>query len=125
MRHRMIAICVLVLAGCERPAQEAPTPVPVAPPLPPLSELSPRDALIECAGAIVAQAGLDPHADPSLDTPEENAYFVVLALMDKERGLEGVAGRETAAASSDAWLQRSAEQRSARASQCQARFGVD
>lgn len=119
----LIFICALAAASCgQAPQDKAPTPAPEASLPPPLAELGPRDALLDCAGAVAAQARLDPLADPSLGTPEENVYFTVLALMDKEPGLEGDAGRQAAAASRDAWLQRSTEARAARAGECMTRF---
>lgn len=122
--RRFILVCAVLAASCgQAPQQDNARPAPEVTTPPALSELSPRDALLDCAGAIVAQAGLDPMADPSLDTPEENVYFTVLALMDKEPGLEGQAGRQAAATSRDGWAQRSANQRTARASECTTRFG--
>lgn len=90
--------------------------------MPPLAELDPPRLLLECAGAIAAQSGLDPLADPTLGTTEENAYFTVLALMDKEPGWAGMEGRQAAASSRDAWAARSPQQRAARASECLERF---
>lgn len=129
--RRVIPVCVLALAGCGQRMPEVPEAPPApqtaaaagAPVLPALAELSPRELLLECAGAIVAQADLDPLADPSLGTKEEDTYFTVLALMDKEPGLAGLAGREAAAASRDIWLRRGAELLATRAGQCLVRFG--
>ena len=119
----IIVVCALVLASCgPRPASETPAPEsPLAPP-PALADMSPRDALIDCAGAIAAEGGLDPIADPSTGSAAENTYFTVLALMDKEPGLEGAAGREAARIARDAWMAKPAEQRTARAVECMARF---
>ena len=128
MRMPTLIFCVTLLAGCGQSAPEVPaspstaTPAPDVPSTPPLVELGPRQLLLECAGAIAAQSGLDPLADPSLGTAEENAYFTVLALMDKEPGLAGMEGRKAAAASRDAWDARSPQQRAARASECLTRF---
>ncbi len=123
--RQLVVICALFAAACGQTTSEdktRPAPVPEATNPPPLAQMSPREALLDCAGAIVAHAGLNPTADPSLGTPEENAYFTVLALMDREPGLEGQAGRQAAAASSDAWMQRSADQRAARAGECMTRW---
>ena len=120
--RQLILVCAVLAASCEKPQQDKASPAPEVVAPAPLSELRPREALLDCAGALVAQAGLDPLADPSLDTPEENAYFTVLALMDKEPGLEGQAGRRAAATSRDAWMLRSADRRAARAAECSARW---
>ena len=56
--------------------------------------LSIHDMLVDCAGAIAAEGNVDPLVEPSTGTREENALWTVLALMDKEPGLFGVAGRK-------------------------------
>jgi hypothetical protein len=78
--------------------------------------------LVDCAGAIAAEGAVDPMADPSTGSPAENTYFTVLALMDKEPGLEGVAGREAAKAARDSWTAKPGEERAARAAECTSRF---
>lgn len=121
--RQLVVMCALFAAACGQTTSEDKTrPAPEAAAPPPLAQMTPREALLDCAGAIVAHANIDPAADPSLGTPEENAYFTVLALMDKEPGLEGQAGRQAAATSRDAWMQRSADQRAARAAECMTRW---
>lgn len=110
-----LALCI---AGCGQNAQAPPadeTPTPAV-------EMSVRDTLIDCAGAIAAEGAVDPMADPSTGSDAENAYFIVLALMDKEPGLEGAAGREAARTARDGWMARSAEEVEARATECATRF---
>jgi len=58
-----------------------------------------HDMLVDCAGAIAAEGNVDPLLEPSTGTREENALWTVLALMDKEPGLFGIAGRQAAAQS--------------------------
>jgi hypothetical protein len=85
--------------------------------------MSPRDALLDCAGAVTAESSVDPlTASPTTGSAAENTYFVILALMDKEPDLLGEAGRNAAAVSRDTWLARSAEARTARAGECMARW---
>ncbi len=124
MRTFIFATAVL-LASCGQPAQTAPpAPEPPAPARSPaLADMSPREALLDCAGAVTAASGVDPLARaPTLGSAAENTYFVILALMDKEPGLDGEAGRTAAGASRDEWLARSAEERAARAAECAARW---
>lgn len=106
------ALLVPCLAGCGESAQP---PAPTA-------ELSVRDTLIDCAGAIAAEGAVDPMADPSTGSAAENTYFTVLALMDKEPGLEGTAAREAARAARDSWAAKPDEERAARAAECTSRF---
>jgi putative lipoprotein len=89
----------------------------------PLAGMSPRDALIDCAGAVTAQDGVNPLAGtPSTGSAAENSYFLILALMDKEPGLEGAAGRNAAAVSRDQWRTHGAAERTARAAECASRW---
>ena len=90
-----------------------------------IAALSIHDMLIDCAGAIAAEGNIDPLVEPSTGTREENALWTVLALMDKEPGLFGVAGRQEAARSRMAWQTKSAPERTARAAECMTRFGGD
>lgn len=125
MRPGMIAAALLALGGCGPQAEETSSRSAASTDLaapPSLADLKPRELLLECAGAIAAHATLDPLAEPSLGTPEENAYFTVLALMDKEPDLKGLAGRRAAAVSRDTWLAREPGQLAVRAGQCLARF---
>jgi hypothetical protein len=85
--------------------------------------LSTHDMLIDCAGAIAAEGNIDPLVEPSTGTREENALWTVLALMDKEPGLFGVAGRQEAAQSRMMWETKNASERTARAAECMTRFG--
>jgi hypothetical protein len=85
--------------------------------------LSIHDMLVDCAGAIAAEGNIDPLVEPSTGSREENALWTVLALMDKEPGLFGAAGREAAALSKAAWQMKSGPGRTARAAECMQRFG--
>ncbi len=112
----------LALAACGEPAQRPePPPAPSAEAAPPAMSI--HDMLIDCAGAIAAEGNIDPLVEPSTGTREENALWTVLALMDKEPGLFGVAGRQEAARSRRAWQTKSAPKRTARAAECMMRFG--
>ena len=118
---RVVVIACAILATSCGPSPQSEPPAAIGPSL---AEMSPREALLDCAGAVTAEAGVDPlAAEPTLGSTAENTYFVVLALLDKEPGLAGEAGREAAAVSRDAWLARSAEERAARAAECATRFG--
>src|SRR4030095_43218 len=108
----------LALVSCGEPAQQSSEPpretVPAA--------LSIHDTLIDCAGAIAAEGNVDPLVEPSTGTREENVLWTVLALMDKEPGLFGVAGRR-AAQSRAVWQTKPAPERTVRAAECMQRFG--
>lgn len=85
--------------------------------------MSPREVLLDCAGAVTAESGVDPlAATPTTGSAAENTYFVILALMDKEPDLLGEAGRNAAAASRSTWLKRNAPERTARAAECASRW---
>ncbi len=117
--RRLVLACAIAAAGCGQPVQapspvEAPSPAPV--------ELSLRDTLIDCAGAIAAAGAVDPIADPSTGSAAENAYFVLLALMDKEPGLAGASGREAARVARDDWMAKPLGARAGRAAECTTRF---
>ncbi len=106
----------MALAACGEPTQQAET-------APPAATMSIHDTLIDCAGAIAADGNVDPLAEPSTGSRAENALWTVLALMDKEPGLFGVAGREAAAQSKAVWQAKAAPERAARAAECMQRFG--
>ena len=72
---------------------------------------------------LAAEGNIDPLVEPSTGTREENALWTVLALMDKEPGLFGAAGREAAAVSKNTWQTKSGPERAARAAECMQRFG--
>ncbi|MET0545796.1 MAG: hypothetical protein ABWZ40_05765 [Caulobacterales bacterium] len=82
---------------------EEPAPTP-----PPLTE----DAngvtitLADCAGATAFIAGISPikQKSPESDKPDENFYWTLLALLDKEPGFEGEAGRLAAETAFTAWV---------------------
>ena len=118
MRRRALLFAV-ALAACGEPAQQATAPPGATPP----ATLSIHDMLIDCGGAIAAEGHVDPLVEPSTGTREENALWTVLALMDKEPGLFGAAGREAAAESKAAWLTKPGPERTVRAAECMQQFG--
>ena len=117
LRGHALALA-LALGACGEPPEQA-----KATGEPPLAALSIHDMLVNCAGAIAAEGNIDPLVEPSTGTREENALWTVLALMDKEPGLFGAAGREAAAVSKNTWQTKSGPERAARAAECMQRFG--
>jgi hypothetical protein len=111
-------LLVLAVAACGEPAQE-----PTASSDRIVTALSVHDLLVDCAGAIAAEGDVDPLVEPSTGTREEAALWTVLALMDKEPGLFGAAGREAAALSKSRWQMKAGPERAARAAECMTRFG--
>ena len=108
---------MLAVAACGEPPEQA-----KAPSEPPLTALSIHDMLVNCAGAMAAAGTVDPLVEPSTGTREEDALWTVLALMDKEPGLFGAAGREAAAGSKAIWETKPEAARTARAAECMQRF---
>ena len=112
-------LLALAVAACGEPAQQTDTsntPQQAAP-------MSIHDMLVDCAGAIAAEGNVDPLVEPSTGAREENALWTVLALMDKEPGLFGMAGRQAAAQSKTVWQGKAAPERATRAAECMRRFG--
>jgi len=107
----------LTMTACREPTQPTEAPDETSP------ALTIHDMLIDCAGAIAADGNVDPLVKPSTGTREENALWTVLALMDKEPGLLGPAGRDVAARSKAAWQLKPEPERTARAAECMTRFG--
>ncbi|MET0182319.1 MAG: hypothetical protein ABW199_05480 [Caulobacterales bacterium] len=130
MRILLMSVAALALAACgqtevelEQPKQ---APIETAQPDAPSTvppTMSTHDMLVDCAGAIAAAGDVDPMQEPHLDTPAENNLWTVLALMDKEPGLEGSAGRQSAVMSKENWEQRPTAEAAARGSECMAHFG--
>ena len=114
-----VLVLVLAVAACGEPAAEQAetTPLPAAEPM------SIHDLLVDCAGAIAAEGNVDPLVEPSTGSGAENTLWTVLALMDKEPGLFGVAGRQAAAQSKTVWQAKAGPERTARAAECTRRFG--
>ena len=123
-----IVVLALAWSACGEPAPQesksppatpvAESPAPLAPP-----PLSIRDNLVDCAGAIAAEGNLDPLVDPSTGAPAENALWTVLALMDKEPGLAGQAGRDAAVEAKARWGVKPVAERASRTSACMKQFG--
>ena len=118
MRGKALVLLVAV-AACGEPAQQADSGNPP----PPAAPMSIHDMLVDCAGAIAAEGNVDPLVEPSIGSGAENALWTVLALMDKEPGLFGVAGRQAAAQSKTVWQTKAGPERTARAAECTQRFG--
>jgi len=118
MRVRTLLL-VLAVTACGERAQRAETE---APPPPPAAPMSVHDMLVDCAGAIAAEGRVDPLVEPSPGAREEDALWTVLALMDKEPGLFGMAGRQAAAQSKTLWEAKAGPERTARAAECMQRF---
>jgi hypothetical protein len=117
MRVRTLLL-VLAVTACGDPSQRTETDAP-----PPAAPMSIHDMLVDCAGAIAAEGRVDPLVEPSTGAREENALWTVLALMDKEPGLFGMAGRQAAAQSRTLWEAKAGPERTARAAECMQRFG--
>ena len=122
MRVKMVLL-VLALAACGEPGQQTSAPPPDIVTEAPAAPMSIHDMLVDCAGAIAAEGNVDPLVEPSTGSRDENALWTVLALMDKEPGLFGVAGRQAAAQSKTVWQAKSGPERTARAAECTQRFG--
>lgn len=126
MRVKMVMV-VLAVAACGEAGQQTSAPPPdvvtESPAASPAAPMSIHDLLVDCAGAIAAEGNVDPLVEPSIGSGAENALWTVLALMDKEPGLFGVAGRQAAAQSKTVWQAKSGPERTARAAECTQRFG--
>jgi hypothetical protein len=122
MRTKIVLI-VLASAACGEAEQQTSAPPPDVVTEAPAAPMSIHDLLVDCAGAIAAEGNVDPLVEPSIGSGAENALWTVLALMDKEPGLFGVAGRQAAARSKTVWQAKSGPERTARAAECTQRFG--
>ena len=62
--------------------------------------------LADCAGATAYMSGISPikQTEPVSNTANENFYWLLLALMDKEPGFEGDAGRLAAESAMTTWM---------------------
>jgi hypothetical protein len=120
LKATMIA---LALAGCGEPAEQSVPPPPASLAEAPAA-MTIRETLIDCAGAIASEGNVDPLVPPSTGTREENALWTLLALIDKEPGLLGLAGREAAAQARAAWQERPGAERTARSAECIQRFAA-
>ena len=118
MRVRTLLL-VLAVTACGEPAQRTEAEGPP----PPAAPMSIHDMLVDCGGAIAAEGRVDPLVEPSTGAREEDALWTVLALMDKEPGLFGMAGRQAAAHSKTLWDAKAGPERTARAAECMQRFG--
>ena len=119
------ALLALALAACGEAGQQtstSPPEVAAENPAPPAVTMSIHDVRVDCAGAIAAEGNVDPLVEPSTGSGAENALWTVLALMDKEPGLFGVAGRQAAAQSKTEWQMKAGPERTARAAECTQRF---
>ena len=122
MRVKMVMV-VLAVAACGEAGQQTSARPPDVVTEAPAAPMSIHDLLVDCAGAIAAEGNVDPLVEPSIGSGAENALWTVLALMDKEPGLFGVAGRQAAAQSKTVWQAKSGPERTARAAECTQRFG--
>lgn len=91
-------------ADQDAPAAEEPSP-------PPVETHDSNGVLItlaDCAGASAFLAGVSPikDKDPKTNSPDETFYWTLLALMDKEPGFEGEAGRLAAETALTAWVEK-------------------
>lgn len=120
--HALAAL--FVLSACSRPAEVAAPAQPPEPPAPAALEADTRVLLVECAGAIAAAGDVDPMREPQADSAASNNLWTVLALMDKEPGLEGMEGRRQAAAARARWEGRPQAEAQGRADACMARFSA-
>jgi hypothetical protein len=119
---RLVLAAAFVLAACSPPA---PAPQAEAPPAEPVvTAASPLTAaqLVDCGGAIAAAGNVDPATPPTTDTPASNAVWTILALLDKEPGLAGEAGRREVASAKERWAARPKEDLATTAAACTARF---
>lgn len=127
MRVAMFAAAAFALSACGQttvvtpaPEVEAPASTDVATTVPPT--MSTYEMLVDCAGAVAAAGDVDPMVEPQADTPAINNLWTVLALMDKEPGLEGMEGRRQAVASRARWEGRPQAEAQARADECMMHF---
>ena len=115
-------LLALALTACGEAGQETEPSPPDIVTESSAAPMSIHDMLVDCAGAITAEGNVDPLVEPSTGSSAENALWTVLALMDKEPGLFGVAGRQAAAQSNNEWQTKAGPERTARAAECTQRF---
>jgi hypothetical protein len=128
MRRRLIAASFAVsfgLAACQpAPAErieDAPAVTAPEPAVVPLGALTGAQ-LVDCGGAISAVGNVDPTTPPTVDTPASNSVWTILALLDKEPGLAGEAGRREVAAAKTRWAARPKEELAQAATACTTHF---
>lgn len=127
MRHVLLAAAALGMAACSPPpAAEAPSPE-APPPEPVITATTPMTAaqLVDCAGAIAATTNLEIGASPTVDTPQSNSVWTILALLDKEPeygSANAAKARADVIAARDAWKAKPAAELATSAAACTTRF---
>ncbi|MDZ4777581.1 MAG: hypothetical protein SGJ23_12435 [Alphaproteobacteria bacterium] len=126
MKRIVLAALAVCLAACSPPAVEA--PAPEAPPVEPvITATSPLTAaqLVDCAGAIAAAGNVEIAASPTSDTPQSNAVWTILALLDKEAeygSANAAKARADVTAARDAWKAKPPAELATSAASCTTRF---
>ncbi len=130
MRVILCSAALLATAACGQTVSAPPEAAAPAAPAADVSTtvpptMSTHDMLVDCAGAVAAAGDVDPMVEPQADTPAINNLWTVLALMDKEPGLEGLEGRRQAVASRARWEGRPQAEAQVRADECMAHFNLN
>lgn len=114
-------IAAFALTACDQPTP-GPTVDETAPPAETQTQ-SMAPQLADCAGVTAAYANIDVLAYPQQDGELEDFFGSLLALLDKEPGFEGAAGRNAANAAKAEWAALPRTEQEARVSGCREQFG--